>query len=119
MATLQETMDAVMSINGALGVAIVDRNGGLTLGSIGDSINLELAASGNVNVLRANQKVMRDLGLKETIEDLLITLSSQYHVIRPVTANPDVYIYVILKREHTNLGMARYELQSIEKRLQI
>lgn len=117
MATIQETMDAAMSIQGALGVAIVDWKTGLALGTKGDGLNLELAASSNSNVLRANQKTMRQLGIEDSVEDLLITLSSQYHLIRPLEANPNLYIYMVLKRENANLGMARYELQKIEKQL--
>ena len=119
MATIQEIMDAAMAIHGALGVAIVDWKTGLTLGTKGNGLNLELAASSNNNVLRANQKMMQQLGLQDNVEDLLITLSSQYHLIRPLEANPNLYIYMVLRREAANLGMARYELQMIEKQLMV
>ena len=73
MSNVKEAMNAIMAIDGAMGVAIVDWNSGLTLGTQGSGLNLELAAAGNTNVVRAKHKVMRELGLKDSIEDILIT----------------------------------------------
>ena len=119
MSNVKEAMNAIMAIEGATGVAIVDWNSGLTLGTQGGGLNLELAAAGNTNVVRAKQKVMHELGLKDSIEDILITLSTQYHVIRPLESNPNLFIYVVMNRSQANLGMARYQLQSIERDLRV
>lgn len=119
MSNVTEAMNAIMAIDGAIGVAIVDWNSGLTLGTQGTGLNLELAAAGNTNVVRAKQKVMRELGLKDSIEDILITLSTQYHMIRPLQSNANLFIYVVMNRAQANLGMARYQLQSIEHDLTV
>ena len=77
-----------MQIEGAIGTALVDVKDGLTLATAGggDRLNLEVAGAGNVDVVRAKMRVMEQLGLGDNIEDILITLESQYHLIRPLNA---------------------------------
>ncbi len=74
MATIKQTLDELMTSDGALCAAIVDSSSGMMLGSIGTGVDLEVAAAGNSEVIRAKNKVMRQLGLNDVIEDILITL---------------------------------------------
>jgi hypothetical protein len=84
MANLSNSLAAVMQLGGAVGVAIVDLESGMSLGQAGGgSLNLEIAAAGNTEVVRAKMRTMADLGLSDEIEDILITLGTQYHIIRP------------------------------------
>src|SRR4051812_14062385 len=75
MATSKEALAKLMEIDGVLGACIVDSNSGMMLGSIGGgaAINLELAAAGNTEVVRAKRKTMKSLNLSDPIEDILIT----------------------------------------------
>lgn len=119
MANLNETLEEIMKMDGAVAAALVDWESGLTLGTIGNGINIDLAAAGNTNVVRAKLSVMKDLKLKGSIEDILITLSEQYHLIRLLNEHPNLFIYVALNRSNSNLGMARHRLNGIEKNLSI
>ena len=62
MASIQESLSALMSIDGALCAAVVDSGSGMLLGSIGSGVDLELAAAGNTEVVRAKLKTMKSLG---------------------------------------------------------
>lgn len=117
MADLNQTLENVMAIDGAIAAALVDWESGLTLGTIGNGLNIELAAAGNTNVVRSKLAVMKDLELKGTIEDILITLTEQYHLIRLLESNPSLFLYVALRRDIANLGLARHRLSNIEKEL--
>lgn len=82
-------------------------------------LNLEVAAAGNTEVVRAKRKTMKNLGLTDSIEDILITLGKQYHLLRPLSSNDALFIYVALDKAKANLGMARHTLAAVEKDLTI
>ncbi|HEU4538917.1 MAG TPA: hypothetical protein VFS00_32580, partial [Polyangiaceae bacterium] len=94
---------------------------GMTLGIIGGGgqLNLEVAGAGNTDVVRAKRKAMRSLNLKDEIEDILITLGKQYHLIRPLRSRPGVFFYLALDRSRANLAMARFGLADAEKDLSL
>jgi hypothetical protein len=60
---------------------------------------------------------MKSLNLKDSIEDILITLGRQYHIIRPVQAKTGIFIYLVLERTKANLAMARRACQDTEAAL--
>ena len=72
MSNIQETLAQVVAIDGATAAALVDWKSGMTLGTAGTNPNIERAAAGNTNVVRAKLEVIRDLKLKESIEDILL-----------------------------------------------
>ena len=119
MGNIDHTLDMAANIKGAFAVALVDYDSGMTLGSRGGSpeFDLEVAAPGNSDVVRTKLEVMQKLGLRETIEDILITLDTQYHLIWPIHGLPDekLFFYLVLNRTQANLAMARRDLRVIEK----
>jgi hypothetical protein len=118
MANTKETLPKLMEIDGCIGCCIVDSNSGMMLGaSGGGAMNLEVAAAGNTEVVRSKRKTMKALALNDQIEDMLITLSKQYHVIRPLSTNDALFIYIVLDKTKANLAMARHQLTQIEKDL--
>lgn len=111
-------LDALSEIAGFIGAALVDSDSGMALGTLGGgSINMEVAAAGNADVVRAKRRVASSLGLSDVVEDILLTLSKQYHLIRPLESNADLFLYVVLDRSRANLALARHELKSFEQTL--
>jgi hypothetical protein len=121
MSNIKDALSKIMQLDGALGCCVVDSNSGMMLGAEGapPNVNLEVAAAGNTEVVRAKRKTMKNLNIKDSIEDILITLHSQYHVIRPLGSNDALFIYLILDRQKGNLAMSRHQLTNIEKDLTI
>jgi hypothetical protein len=118
MTTAKESLPKLLDIEGCIGACIVDSNSGMTLGSIGgNGIDLEAAAAGNTEVVRAKRKTMKALNLQDSIEDMLITLGKAYHLIRPLQSNDALFIYLVLDKNKSNLAMARHNLKAIEKDL--
>ncbi|MFJ5234066.1 hypothetical protein ACIQBJ_29695 [Kitasatospora sp. NPDC088391] len=124
MASVETALKDIMSgIEGTIGVALVDYNSGMALGTIGGGADLDLnvAAAGNTDVVRAKLRAMELLNLNEAIEDILISLSTQYHLIRPLTSRTGkgLFLYLALDRNRANLAMARHQLKRIEPELEI
>ncbi|MGQ4515250.1 hypothetical protein [Streptomyces sp. DW26H14] len=115
--------DALTSIDGAIGAALVDYTSGMALGTAGGGKDLDLtvAAAGNTDVVRAKVRTMELLGLKDEIEDILITLGSQYHLIRLLKGRGanGLFLYLALDKGRANLAMARHQLSRIESALEL
>jgi hypothetical protein len=119
---VDESLADAMSIQGAIGAALVDYTSGMTLGTAGGAgINLDVAAAGNTEVVRAKMSVMKELGIKGGIEDILITLDKQLHIIRLMDTDrgEGLFLYVALHKDQSNLAMARHKLANIEKELAV
>ncbi len=117
MATIKQALEELLTLDGSMCVAVVDSSSGMMLGSAGSGVDLEVAAAGNTEVVRAKMKVMRALGLNDVIEDILITLGKHYHLIRPLSRKDGVFVYFVLDKQKSNLAIARRKLQDVEKEL--
>jgi hypothetical protein len=123
VANLDIALKNAMQIEGAIGVALVDYTSGMTLGVAGGTAELDLtvAAAGNTDVVRAKMRTIEMLKLNDEIEDMLITLGTQYHVIRPLTGRngKGLVLYLMLSKSRANLALARHQLRSVEENLEL
>ena len=120
MADIRRTLDGLMNLEGAMCAAVVDYNSGMMLGSAGSGLDMEVASAGTTEVVRAQMNMIDALGLhNEIIDDMLISLGTQYHIIRPSARNDGVFLYLVLDRKHGNLAMARRKTQDADKDLVI
>jgi hypothetical protein len=116
---IEAALKEAMNIDGALGACIVDWESGMSLGQIGGGkyLDLDVAAAGNTEVIRAKMRTMESLRLDDAIEDILITLSKQYHLIRLLKnsrSEQGLFLYLVLDRAKSNLALARHNLKRIE-----
>ena len=76
----------------------------------------KVAAAGNAEVLKAKLKTMSELGLDDRIEDIVITLGTQVHLLRPLSSADaeGLFLYVALDRSSSNLAIARRDLHGIK-----
>jgi hypothetical protein len=119
MADVDAALKDAMTIDGALGVALVDSTSGMALGTLGAAADLDLglAAAAATDEVRAARRGFDALGCEgEALEDILATLTRQYHLIRPLTGHGSqgLFLYLVLDRARANLAMARHHTRRIE-----
>lgn len=121
---IEAALKDAMNIDGALGAAVVDWGSGMSLGTLGGGkyLDLEVAAAGNTEVVRAKMRTLETLHIDDRIEDILITLGNQYHLIRLLKRSESadgLFLYLALDRSKSNLALARHNLKRIENDLVI
>jgi hypothetical protein len=116
---IEAALKEAMNIDGAVGASLVDWESGMSLGAVGGGkyLDLDVAAAGNTEVIRAKMRTMESLRLDDSIEDILITLAKQYHLIRLLKSSRNeqgLFLYLVLDRQKANLALARHSLKRIE-----
>jgi hypothetical protein len=116
---IEAALKEAVNIDGALGACLVDWESGMSLGAAGGGkyLDLDMAAAGNTEVIRAKMRTMESLRLDDSIEDILITLNKQYHLIRLLKSSrgeQGLFLYLVLDRQRANLALARHSLKRIE-----
>lgn len=121
MADIKKTLEELMKIDGAIGAVVADWESGMSLGHVGGMgrLDMEMAAAGNCQVVKAKMQTMKSLGIVGGIHDILITLDDQMHLIRPSKQVPSIFMYLAIDKQKGNLAMARLKLQTLEAELRI
>ena len=119
MPNIDVVVSELLQVDGAMAAAVVDYSSGMLLGGSGSGVDLEVAAAGNTEVVRAKMKTIQLLGLQSDIQDILITLTDQFHLIRPTQKQDGLFIYFVLDSQRANLALARIQLKNAEAKLLI
>lgn len=117
----KQLKDGLGDLSGFIAAALADSDSGMALGTVGGGkeFDIDVAVAANTEVVKAKGKAMKALKLDDAIEDILITLSGQYHLIRPLSGNPEVFLYLVLNRSSANLALARMRLKSVEGEISV
>ena len=96
---------------GFVGAAVVDLDSGMTLAaqSADASFDLTTASAFNSEMVKQKFKIMEALGLESELEDMLLTLSDQFHLIKLLGRSS--FIYLAARRESSNLAIVRNAIQ--------
>jgi hypothetical protein len=119
---IEAALKEAMATDGAIGAALVDYESGMSLGSTGGgkALDLEVASAGNTEVVRAKVRTLEALRINDSVEDILITLGTQYHLIRVLERGGSrLFLYLALDRSRANLALARHNLRNIDTALSL
>lgn len=97
----------LLTIDGALGAALVHATSGAVIGQRG----LDMTRAAKI----APDLVQAALRLRDGIEDIMITVDTQYHLLRPLGTGEDVFVHLVLDRDRASLGMARHQLAKLAR----
>lgn len=100
------------NVNGFIAVSVTEIETGLSFGNItvDSAFDPELAAAYNLEVVKAKLNAVKALNLNQDIEDILITLSNQIHII-DISPTKKFMIYLAADATKANLGMTRAVLR--------
>lgn len=121
MANEKEILDVIAKledeINGFIAASLVDLDSGMTLAarSKRPDFDLALASAYNSEMVKAKFKTIRVLGLTTALEDMLLTLGDQIHLIKIIT--PGTFLYLAADRATTNLALVRSSVNRHSPRL--
>lgn len=105
---IQEVFERVAAdIPGFIAASLVDLESGMTLGIKASRTDFDLTAASayNSEMVKQKLKIMKALNLKTTLEDMLLTLGDQIHLIKLVS--PTTFVYLAADRANTNLAIVR------------
>ncbi|GJH39683.1 hypothetical protein RCZ04_02330 [Capnocytophaga sp. HP1101] len=112
--------DVKSNIPGFFAVSVTEVRSGVSYGaeSIDPSFDPNLAAGYNLEVIKAKQNALQALGLaaKEKIDEIVIVLSDQNHII-DVSSNGSYFIYLVVDSTKANYGITRALLAKYKKDL--
>lgn len=119
MTPFAAALTEILTVDGVLGAAVVDTDTGMVLAQAGAHIDLDSASAATTEIVRAQGRALRTLAIDDTIEDILVTLTTQHHLIRPLRSNPEYFLYVVLDRTRAHLPVARIRMQDVDAQLKV
>ena len=111
---MRQKLQRLKNLNGFIAAYVVDAEAGATLAGEGGCPRLEQMATESSKALVTRGDMNQRLGLPDAIEDVLITLDSQYYLQRPVRSRGTIVVSLFLDRLQANLALGRYELSLVE-----
>lgn len=119
---LRESFKDLLGVKGSLVVGLGNWQTGSCIAY--DGINsplfpntkIELAVEGNSDVIRAKLNVAKTLNFEDKIEQILIALQTQWHVIRVLSAD-GYFIYLAMDRNTSSIASASFTLSKVDEKL--
>ena len=101
----------VLKIEGAIGAALVHATSGAVLGQVAVGRGLDMTQAAKI----AQDLMQAAFRLRDGVEDIMITVDTQYHVMRVLGPGEEIFVHLILDRERSSLGMARHQLAKLAR----
>ena len=112
MPTEKQLLDTLSKIHddiggGFIAASMVDLESGMTLAvkSVRSDFDLTAASAYNSELVKQKLKIMKTLGLNGTVEDMLITISDQIHLVKLIGGV--TFLYLAVDRKMSNIAIVR------------
>ncbi|GAA3759281.1 hypothetical protein [Flavobacterium ginsengiterrae] len=108
--------DLKENVHGFIAVSVTEVETGMSYCSLSvkSDFDPELASAYNLEVVKAKLNAIKALGLEQKINDILITLTDQIHII-DVSEDGQYFIYLAVDAKKANLGLTRATLAKFKK----
>ena len=115
-----EILKRGQTIKGAVGVLLVETDGGEVLGAAGSAEGMDLGSTmalATAQFLRQERRVVDRLGLDDPLQDMLVATANRYYLARALGTGGEHFLLLVLDRPKANLVKAQLELVSMEREL--
>jgi hypothetical protein len=111
-----QLLEQVQQIDGYISSCLVLSQSGGVIGHHG-ALDLRPAATSTAEALRRQAQMITEMGLDDEPEDVMVTLSHQYHLLTSLHSEVPSFVYVVLDRERANPAMAKRALATAVRSL--
>jgi hypothetical protein len=112
-----DLLTPAMAIDGFRLGCLIDASTGMVLASMEnqDASVSSIAAAGAADVVNVLTLLNGKLATGETLEDVMITFSDSFFMIRPVgrDAEPRILLLIVADRHRTNLALAHRSIRDL------
>jgi len=112
-----ELLTPAMAIDGFRLGCLIDASTGMVLASLQnqDALSAPTAAAGAADLVNVLTLLTGRLATGEVLEDMMITFSDSFFMVRPVGQDPEprILLLVVADRHRTNLAMAHRSLRDL------
>lgn len=117
--TVREALERGRGLEGSLATLLVETaTGKLIAAAIGaKGVDLEVAARATAELARQKPRIDETIGLKDAVEEVLLTSTRRYYLLRPVGSEDRMFLLLVLDRSKASLTAAHEELGAMEKEL--
>lgn len=113
---VRDNLSRLERVDGFLGAALYDIDAGVCVSAVDAGAGeVERVVAGHVELLEAKRRTISKMQLEDQLEDIVITLGRQYHLLRLCRRRPQLFFFLTLDRSRANLAMARYLLSDVER----
>ena len=115
----KNSLAELVGVDGLLCCAIVDASNGLIVAreQLAEDIDVERAAAACAQVLRSHRLAARSMGLPDHIEEVTVGTATRHQLMRTLSRHPELFLFVLLNKQRSNLSLARFKLMEVEKGL--
>lgn len=119
-AKLQSCLSDLLAINGALvvGLGSWKTNACIAYDGIDSpafpNAKIPVAVAGNAKVIQAKMSVAQALQFNDNIQDILISLTTQWHLIR-LLSTEGLFLYFAMDRTKSNIASAHLKLLAADR----
>lgn len=116
---IRDALEQGRALAGSLATLLVETaTGGLIAAAIGaKGVDLEVAAAATAELVRQKPRVEQRMGLKDAVEEVLLTSTRRYYLLRPLGEGDRRFLLLVLDRKQADLAAAQSGLAAIERAL--
>ena len=115
----KNSLAELLGIDGLLCCAIVDASNGLIVArqQPAEDVDVERAAAACAQVLRSHRLAARSMGLPDHVEEVTVGSATRHQLMRALSRHPELFLFVLLNKQRSNLSLARFKLMEVERGL--